>query len=205
MFTKGYKQTKEQQAKMKQSRAKRYGYTECVICKKPFPKYHKNQKICSSEKCRQKDAVNKYNELALTNPIAYRARTLSGTLRLGKNKQKIVVKMLEDAIGNKCPYCGNIITLESASIDHKTPRINSKVYNRKTKKMTYTKEELLEIDHPDNLHIVCRECNLLKSDFSHDEFLKVLRFIEENPILGRKLKARLNRAIVVFRKFRKAS
>lgn len=204
MFRKGYKPTKEQQRKMKESRAKKYGKTECSVCGKSFERYSKTQTICSAE-CRKKQNVIDYNKLSFSDPLAYRARTLSSTLRLGRNKQKIMVEMLKNAIDKKCPYCGKIITIENASVDHKIPRINSKVYNRVTKKMTYSKEELYEIDHLDNLHIVCRDCNLLKSDFSHNEFLVVLKFIEDNPILGQKLKVRLNRAVVVFRKFRKAS
>ncbi len=198
-FVKGYKQSKRHKENLKESR-KRFGFGTCKYCEQIFEKYHPDQTNCNVNVCKKKCDRDRYYSLAEKDPIGYKAQTLFGGIRLGRGKKKISRELLADALDKPCGYCGHTITIENASVDHKEPRIYSKVYNRKTKKMTYTKEELEEIDRLDNLHIICNSCNALKNDFSHDEFIKVLEFIKKNPKSGEKLKKRLAHSIVLYSK-----
>lgn len=199
-FVAGYKQSEQHKKKVNMARKKRYGIHTCKYCEQLYEKYSPVQQTCGGEECQRKQVKEKYYSLAKEDPVRHKAKTLFACIRLGRGKNKIAEKLLEDALGKPCKYCGEIITLENASVDHKEPRISSKVYNRKTKKMVYTKEELQEIDNIKNLHIVCRGCNGLKNDFNDKEFRALLGFIKKHPSAGKKLVRRLAQSILLFSK-----
>lgn len=137
--------------------------------------------ICGGCGKKQEGDVNKrfcdYNCKYLTlkkTPFKYKARTLTSTITLQK-RGEIVEKMLREAVGKPCDYCKEEITLENASLDHKTP------LNKRRTKMTA--EEKRAIDVPENLHIVCKSCNQRKGNMNDAQYKKLLAFLDENPEL----------------------
>lgn len=199
VFIKGQKKTNEDLQRTIEARRGKYGEGVCDYCGAKIDLYSEKQTTCGNYECKKKLDKEKYRVLTNGDPIIYKARTLSSTIRAGKGKQKIMENFLRENLGKPCKYCERIITLENASIDHKIPRINSKVYNRKTKKMTYTAQELRQIDSLDNLQIICRECNFLKNDFTDNQYIRLAKFIRENEDIGIKLRARLNRSIRLYK------
>jgi 5-methylcytosine-specific restriction endonuclease McrA len=202
-FIKGYKQTREAQMKAKRARYKKYGTAVCVSCGKTFEKYNANSVACSDPKCISNRNKSKYKEMKMTDPIKAKAFALFSTIRLGRGKSDIAVDMLKKALDKPCKYCGQAITLDNASVDHKKPRLGSKVYNRKKKKMVYSSEEIHELDKRDNLHIICRDCNQTKSDLSDEQFIRLLAFLNENTDIKDNLFKRLKYARTSFRQWRK--
>lgn len=176
MFYKGYTQTKEQKRKMKESRQKKYGEAICIACKETFYKYSKEQETCAKRSCMSGGARIKRSK----DPIIKKAFNLGGSVRLGKGKKEKLVKLLTEALGTRCKYCEETINIENASLDHKMPRLGSKVHNRKTNKMIYTYEEIRELDKLENLHIVCRKCNQRKSNMNDEQYVRLLGFLNQN-------------------------
>lgn len=160
----------------------------CRVCNKPFIPYGRSQKVCSITCRHKRNQIVKQD-----NPMQYRAICLTSTVVGLKNKRVIVEEMLNQALGKKCPYCGIILVLPECSLDHKIPlmRNNSLTHERK-----------VLLNQVENLHIICRRCNGLKAEFSHDEYLKLLKFTKENPTIGEKLFRRLARAAIMW-KFKK--
>lgn len=199
-FVKGYIQTKEHQLEAKKARHLKLGKRTCIVCGKEFNKYTKSQKTCGNKKCKLKSRRLFYEKLREDDPIKSKAFTLFGNIRLGKGKNKIALKMLKSVLGKSCKYCGEIITLDNASVDHKEPRLGSKVYDRKKKKMIYSSKEIRVLDKKENLQIICRDCNRLKSNFNNKQFEIFLNFLNSYPDIGKILRERLNREILFFKK-----
>lgn len=186
----------------KTKRLEKNGQADCVICGEKFFLYSKSQKVCKKNECKRKNYIKKYSELKSVNPIMSKAITLAGNIRLGKGKRDIMFKMLIESIGKPCEYCKNIVTIENASVDHKDPRTFSKVYNKNSKKELYTKEEIKNLDRKENLHIVCRECNFLKSDMNDEQFKFFISSLKDRPDIFKKIVERLKKSTLIF-KFRK--
>lgn len=202
-FIKGYKQTKEAQMKAKKARYRKYGNAVCSSCGKVFQKYNANSTTCSDPKCVSIRNKNKYKEMKKNDPIKAKAFTLFSTVRLGRGKSDVAVSMLKQVLGKPCRYCGQIITLDNASVDHKEPRLGSKVYSRKKKKMVYSSEEIHELDKKSNLQIICRDCNQTKSNLSDEQFNRLLLFLNKNVDIKDNLFKRLKYARTSFRQWRK--
>ena len=200
-FKKGYKLTDEQIEKAKESRKQNSGVGICIVCHKEYRKYRKTQITCGSKECMSEWSKMKYEKIKKEDPILGKAITLSGSIRL-KGKRYIIREMLIKTLNKPCEYCEKIITLDNCSLDHKTPRLGSKVFNRKKGKMIYTYEEIKKLDRKENLQIICGKCNRFKSDFNDKQFRTLLKFIKDNPIIGKILKDRLNRGILVYKGFR---
>jgi hypothetical protein len=58
------------------------------------------------------------------------------------------------ATSNVCYYCNKVLTLEEATVDHRTPLSRGGKHERK------------------NLVVSCKECNNLKADMTEEEFTK---------------------------------
>jgi len=170
-----------QKEKRKIERVKWQKPRKCVICGKEFLPKQDNSKYCS-QKCRGQ-------WYKLLEPTERKAFTLSSCLR-GKGKGEKVLKLLKGAVDKPCKYCGTIITLENASLDHKTP---TKWRSRKN-----NPEKTLIDDKISNLQIVCKKCNGLKGDFNDEQFRRLLKFLEENPDLAGTLKKRLSSSFAIF-------
>lgn len=195
MLKKGYKQTKEWQEKAKDARRRKHTDAICEMCKQPFEAYDTKNIICS-KKCRRARNIYLYHNKG--DIIEWKVKRLFSTVRLGKDKAKIAYKILADALGSNCKYCGTLITLENASLDHKVPRTGSKVFDRQKKKQIYTDAEIRELDRADNLHIICRPCNQMKGDMTHEQYVSLNRFLEKDPELKQKIHKRLKITVAFF-------
>lgn len=196
-FKKGEKRGKDFHAATRDGRYKANGATNCYICGKQVSKYNSKQKLCSDRECIKENTRRRYKAAKESDPLLSKAITLSGSIRLGKNKRTIMLGMLKRAVGNPCEYCGSEVTLENASIDHKTPRTFSKVHNKKKSKL-YTPEEIRELDKEENLHIVCRDCNQLKSDMNDEQFRYFLSAISTRQDVKELVVKRMRRAVFMF-------
>ena len=59
-----------------------------------------------------------------------------------------------------CPYCGAPIDILSMELDHKTP------------KRRHGGPELA------NKHCICKKCNGSKGDFTHEEYVEIVKFMQ---------------------------
>lgn len=198
-FNKGYKQSKIILDKIKKVKADKYGQGICRGCGIQFDKYLTNQITCGNTDCKSISGRFKYEEGKLS-PINHKAKTLSGSIRLGKGKQEKMIDLITSSLGTLCTYCDILLTLDNVSLDHKIPRQWSKVYNRKLKKSLFTKEEIQKLDRIENLHIICRACNQLKSNFNDEQFRLFLNFINQYPDIKTLLIKRLKVSNLIFRR-----
>jgi 5-methylcytosine-specific restriction endonuclease McrA len=198
-FRKGVPHTPEEKEKATKHRRAINGTWICMVCKEPYLAYVANQNICQKPSCRTTYRSNYYRQRRISDPIGALAYRLSGSLRMGKGKAQAMRKLLTEAMGKLCEYCEiTTITIENASVDHKTPRSFQKVWDFRTRKMVYTKDEIIELDRPSNLHIVCRDCNQLKSDLTHEQFIVFMAFLKVNPEIEVNLRKRLKAAKMIF-------
>lgn len=197
-FKKGEKRTKEFAASAKRGRNLNYGTGRCSLCGAEFKAYKSDQKTCRSVECVRENTRRRYREAKLSDPVLAKAITLSGSIRLGKNKREIMVRLITAALGKPCEYCPTEVTLENASIDHKTPRTFSRVHNKSKKKKMYTSEEVKELDREENLHIVCRDCNQLKSDMNDEQFRYFLSSLSSRGDVMDLVKKRMRRSVFMF-------
>lgn len=198
VFKKGYKQTKEHKEKARLSRFAKFGDGICVGCKKTFKKYHKNSLTCGDSECIPVQRKYQYKKSVSGDPLERKAVTLFGTIRLGKGKKEKAIKLLKNHIGEPCVYCGIEITIENASVDHKIPRTGSKVHSRRKGKMAFSPDEIKELDKIENLHIVCRPCNSLKGEFTHEQYLRLLSYLDNNQDIKDTLFKRLKTGFLAF-------
>lgn len=185
------KRRKNHSRRLKESRYKKNGSDNCKICGDKFLKYHKNSEICNNSDCKYENNKVKYQDLKKTDYVKYKAYTLGSTVRLGKGKTEILENMLIKALKKPCKYCKECFDINQASLDHKTPRTGSKVYDRKTKKQIYTDEEIRLLDSEENLQIICRDCNQNKGDMDDRQFKIFYRFLNRNKDIKEKLLKRL--------------
>ena len=190
MFYKGYVHSPMEQEKAKIARQTKNGSAICVGCGIRFVKYMKDHVTCGKKECMQKRMVQRY-ESSKSDPVSYLSIKLFSTIRLGNGKKNIAYNFVKNALHKKCPYCETVITLENASVDHKIPRTGSKVFDRRKRRMIYTKEEIQVLDNKKNIHIVCRDCNQTKGNMSHDQFVELLEFLNQRPSLKKILFHRL--------------
>lgn len=163
----------------------------CVICGKEISSYNDIGKYCEEHK--GKHYLN-------FEGIEKRAFTLGGNLRIGKGKKETLIRMLTEAVDTPCRYCKTVISIKNASIDHKQPFSSSGLDRRKVK----TLGERRHIDRPENLEIICKNCNTLKGDMSDIEYSTLLDFLHANPTIEKKLMKRLAQSRVMWSMKRKA-
>lgn len=154
---------------------------KCKSCNKDFPQFVATQLYCSR-------ACSTTNG---TTDIERKAKSLSSSIRFGKGRKEFFEQIIRNALHTPCPYCKALLTIETMSLDHKEPVMGNK--NRM----------LYEVNTPDNLHIVCRDCNTMKGDMSHTEYLALCAFLEDKPGLASKIRRRLGRSNILWGMTRK--
>ena len=157
----------------------------CVVCGSQFESPKKHAKYCSYE-CGKK---SKYYDLP---PIKKKARVLGANLLMGKGKGEILEGMIMNALDTPCRYCGEILTMETLSLDHIEAYGDSKA--RYNKSCPVNRELRRKMDRPENLQMICRSCNGSKGDFHHREFQALLDMDERYPGIVAKLRRRLQQA-----------
>jgi len=84
--------------------------------------------------------------------------------------------LTEASLGTACPYCPVVLTVENVSLDHAVP---------KARVARKSEQNVLS-----NLQCVCRECNQVKGEFTHNEFTRLLEVLD----------AEAPEALAIFRK-----
>lgn len=106
--------------------------------------------------------------------IKAKAKKLIANLHLGAGATEFISGLIEKSLDKKCKYCGEKITLKNMQVDHIEPLIRSKL-----KKKQYSEEELKILLSRDNLQIICKSCNKIKGDMKENDFIWLLKILEE--------------------------
>lgn len=140
----------------------------CIICKKQIQGYTSKQKCCSKECYYQ----HNYRDLE---PIMKKSMTISSPIAFGKGKREFFYNLVKESIYKHCIYCGVMLILENISLDHIIPFGTTELRNSKIMQK--------QLNVSENLQIICRKCNGIKGNLSHDKFIKLLGFLEEDFVL----------------------
>lgn len=151
----------------------------CADCGKEMLAYSKTQRFCSDECRRAAKSLTR-----ITDPIARKAVTLFGSVRLGTNKQETATALVRDALNKPCPYCGAILTIETISLDHISPVGHQR---NRGKRLAFRRV----LDRSENLRMICRQCNRLKGDLAHGAFQRLMAFLRTDPAIYAHVKRRL--------------
>jgi len=113
------------------------------------------------------------------NPLKYRVQNFMSTLK--KTGEEVperleILALTEASLGTACPYCPVVLTVENVSLDHAVP---------KARVARKSEQNVLS-----NLQCVCRECNQVKGEFTHNEFTRLLEVLD----------AEAPEALAIFRK-----
>jgi len=134
-----------------------------------------------------------------------KARKVAPNLHLGKGATAFLEKMINEAVGKPCPYCGEELTLKNMSVDHIEPLLRSRVPTKKTidkkKKNLYTDEELTKLYDRNNLEIICKSCNQIKGDIHKDDLIWLLDVLSERQDIKDKVLSRMKGSSFVYRRF----
>lgn len=113
------------------------------------------------------------------------AQRLAQSLTMGRGKTEWAVDQLLLALAEGCPYCKGRIYLDNGVFDHKDP-IGGAV-----RRQTADSQAKKYADRPENLHIICKPCNQLKGDFTHEQYMQLRAFLAGKENLEAKLRKRL--------------
>lgn len=114
--------------------------------------------------------------------VADVAKKLSKNLSWGKDKQLIAQAKLLESLRTGCVYCKSRLFITDIVFDHKEPIGAYRRAGGAIKK---------HLDRPENIHGICRPCNDLKGDMSHEEFTRLTSFLNNNLTIRAKIERRL--------------
>lgn len=138
--------------------------------------------------------ANNYTDSS--DPVLKKAKVLGANLLMGKGKLQTLLALVKAAVHSKCPYCDTILNIHNMSIDHMEPYRSAEARrNKKVNEVIRRKLDVIE-----NLHMVCRRCNILKYDLNHQQFLSFLDFMNKDPQMKESIIKRLNRSHAPFRR-----
>lgn len=115
---------------------------------------------------------------------------------MGKGKTEWVMDKLLEAFVLGCPYCKGRIYADNPVLDHKDP-IGGAV-----RRQTADSQAKKYADRPDNLHIICTPCNVLKGDFTHEQYMQLREFLMGKEGLEAKLRKRLQMTGTFYKQMR---
>lgn len=155
----------------------------CLGCgKKRTDGYVSHQQYCD-KKCRY---------LARSNdPIRKKAFTMSSFITFGgSGKLDYFDDLLRSKLNTTCIYCGTLLTLDNVSIDHIEPFTTTTA-----RKNLAIKRQL---DRKENLQIICRGCNQMKGKLNHNNFVKLMDFLDKNPTISEYVKSKLAQSNIMW-------
>lgn len=162
--------------------AHNFSYT-CLGCgKKRDDGYVAHQQYCD-KKCQYAARAK--------DPIRKKAFTMSSFITFGgKGKLDYFDALLRKTLGTNCPYCSTTLDLKNVSLDHIVPFTTSSA-----RKNLLIKKQM---DRVENLQIICRPCNQMKGNLSHDKFVKLLSFLDTDPELRAYVVKKLRQSSIMF-------
>lgn len=120
-------------------------------------------------------------------PVMKKAIIWGANLLMGLGKFECLVGSIRYALGTKCRYCQTVLSLGNITIDHMEAYGSRE--NRQDRLIR------LRLDRRENLQIICRDCNQLKGDLHHWQFIALLEFLNRDPkmksIIIRRLRSSL--------------
>ena len=179
-------------------RQKSLGTIVCPYCNETVFKYSPKQNICTKKQCISRRNRDRIQNFKISDPIRYKATTLSGSVRLGKGKIEIMLNLINSYINRPCIFCGVMLTDKNISLDHKEPIHHTTLYDRKNKKSLKTYEELRYLHRPENLQIICSDCNQIKGDLNNDNYIKLCNFLNSEPEIKNYVRKKIKASRVYF-------
>lgn len=161
----------------------------CLGCgKKRTDGYVSHQQYCN-KKCQYAARAK--------DPIRKKAFTMSSFITFGgKGKLEYFDNLLRSKLNTPCRYCTTLLTLENVSLDHIQPFTTTEA-----RKNPIIKRQL---DRTDNLQIICRGCNQMKGNLDHDNFVKLLTFLDKNPPISAYVRKKLAQSNIMWTHKRRA-
>jgi hypothetical protein len=133
--------------------------------------------------------------------IERKATVLGANLLMGSGKKAWITENLIAVLDQPCRYCGDVLTLENVTIDHKAPYSSSKKRRNKSE----NKEHRRFMDRRENLQFICGPCNQLKGSLDENQFDRLLAFFSKNSDMSDYIRRRLMRGLVMFGRGRRAA
>ena len=161
-------------------RNKNYPEIDCVVCGTTFKPKSPLSKYCSQACMYEAN----YKQLP---PLKKKARVCGANLLIGKGKTDLLMKMMAEAMEEPCKYCGTELTLENLTVDHIEPYKDNKARRNKAE----NKEHRKYMDRPENLQIICRDCNQLKHTFNAEQYERLLYLLKDDTVIREELFNRL--------------
>lgn len=162
----------------------------CNRCGKIYTTCRETSKWCS-QRCASQ---GNYNDVG---GLKRKAKTLGANLLMGRGKQEKLMRLISESFVDPCKYCGEWLTLDTVSVDHKIAY--GKDLDRYEKRSEENREVRRHMDRLENLQIICRSCNSNKGDFDDDEYEALLGLDEQFPGIRGKLLRRLAHSRVMWR------
>ena len=145
---------------------RRNGTSYCKSCRHTY--YYNRSQIPEIKKHENAQAVLARRKMKIENPLHHKAMIMGGGLRWGIGATKKMEEMLMEFLGKPCIFCGTIINLENASLDHNIP-----IYK-------HSKQFDNKLNMKENLNIICLNCNRTKSNLTGQQFLSLLTFLNKD-------------------------
>ena len=165
----------------------------CDTCGKSFKVYPNSAKTARwcSKKC---GYAGNYTNVA--DPIKKKAIVCGANLLMGKGKREFLMGLIKAALGHACQYCPHPINLQNMTVDHMEAYKSSKARRNKTE----NKKLRAHFDRRENLQIICKNCNQLKGELDHGQFIALKEFLSTDPWLETVVLRRLRRSNAPFRR-----
>lgn len=156
----------------------------CTECGKQNVEFRPRSLVC--KKCEYKKAAERRKQRYAADPILHKANTVNTRLHWGKGSQDKMIKLIKKYLGTNCKYCGEKLTLENMSLDHKTPlphclSKSSKKTRHSKKYKEYTEEKIKELNSENNLQFICLKCNRRKGNLDDTEYTALIKFLKKYP------------------------
>lgn len=124
-------------------------------------------------------------------PIRKKAFTMSSFITFGgKGKLEYFDNLLRSKLNTPCRYCTTLLTLENVSLDHIEPFVTTEARKNLAIKR--------QMDRASNLQIICRGCNQMKGNLSHENFVKLMDFLDKNPSISAYVRKKLSQSNIMW-------
>ncbi len=150
----------------KDFRINKDGTSYCKFCRHKY--YYERSQRPEIKKRENAQAVEARKRMKIENPIHHKAMIMGGGLHLGVGVTAKMEEMLLEALGKPCMFCGVVLDLKNASLDHNIPIYKNAIHLDN------------KLNERENLQIICLNCNRTKSNLTGNQFLSLLTFLNKD-------------------------